>query len=54
MVVLHHLVSVFAPLLSGGNATDLFLDDHVQVLLLLLRLVKFIRIRFKSDLAYLR
>lgn len=55
MIIFHHCISVLPPLLSRGNATDLFLDHHVQELLLLLRLVQLLLwIRLESDLANLR
>jgi hypothetical protein len=36
LTVFHELVPVFSPLLTGGNATDFLLNDHIEVFLLLL------------------
>lgn len=55
LIIFHHCVSVFAPLLSGCNATDLFLDHHVQELLLLLSLIQLLlRVALQRDLTNLR
>lgn len=55
LIVLHHLIPVLTALLAGGNATNLFLDHHVQELLLLLSLIQLLlRIRLKGYLPDLR